>query len=259
MYNELKRPLADRIPPADDINRAEEFAQKLSDRLLMLCKIIDENGSLDICRDVLLYNSGDETQNSRLHLHMPDDDEKYYEIWQRAGAPEFYCDSHEKNPAQIKASDMMIKYNKEASVCFIDARKGYKLIIMSLIDQIDNIINWLRNKDKNECDIIFTETAVGAAADHFYEDLGPDCDIEDVLLAPRFNAYYSDPDSDAVSIYAPPVGYGFFKDYSGEIQDFSSCGMVVRLRKNECSTDDPLGFNGMGFYVYSAYPQYPEQ
>lgn len=240
MYNEFTESLTDKIPAKDDLNAMKTFAFKLSDRLVSLYKNINETKSLDTYNSVLLLtNNDDNKKNSHISLHMPAENV-----------------NTDKSIVQ-QSMETMKQYDKKANTYFTDTCKGCKLTITALIDQIDNIISWLQNEHKDDCDIILSETAINTIMDYSYVDLKPACNIEDVLLAPRFLIHEYDPVNNTLNEFDEPIGYGVYTDYSDEIQEFSSYEMVIRLRKNESDNHKPLGFNGMGFYIYSAYPRYP--
>lgn len=50
------------------------------------------------------------------------------------------------------------------------------------------------------------------------------------------------------------LGYGYQKTDDGRVTAFEAATITVVLRKNETSRAEPLGFNGLGFHVFTAYP-----
>lgn len=50
------------------------------------------------------------------------------------------------------------------------------------------------------------------------------------------------------------IGYGVRRDHANNIVPFETDVMTIVLHKNAPTPEDALGFNGMGFHVFTAYP-----
>ena len=130
---------------------------------------------------------------------------------------------NDKVNTQVNAMNIMLRNNKTTNSCFNDETKGYELIANVLTERTEEIVTWLQDNYQGNHNIIVTTKTIN--------------DIIDLSQDKYDN-----------------LGYGFIKDKRGHIDAFESQTMTVVLRKNEPEDDNPLGFNGLGFHVYTAYP-----
>ena len=131
--------------------------------------------------------------------------------------------SSSKLGTQVNAMNTMLRKNKTMNSCFVNEKSGYQFIINSLTDRTKEITDWLQSNYQGDHDIVLTTKEINGLIDGSQKELDN-------------------------------LGYGFVKDSRGHIDAFESQTMTVVLRKNECYKDNPLGFNGLGFHVYTAYP-----
>lgn len=129
----------------------------------------------------------------------------------------------DKTSTQVNAMDTMLRNNKTTNSCFANEESGYKMIVDALMERPEEITSWLQDNYKGDHHIVVTTQNVNnnlSKTDNSYDNLG----------------------------------YGFIKDKRGHIDAFESQTMTVVLRKNEPEDNNPLGFNGLGFHVHTAYP-----
>lgn len=130
-----------------------------------------------------------------------------------------------KATAQINALNKMLDKSKTANSCFSDAMTGYQSIAAAISDRIPEIVAWMQNENNTRPHTIVMNKE----------------DVDQFISLDESN------DSNA-------LGYGYRKDSRGHIDPFEASTMTIVLHKNETSPEEPLGFNGMGFHVYTAYP-----
>lgn len=131
--------------------------------------------------------------------------------------------SSSKINAQVSAMNKMLYNNKTTNSCFTNEKDGYKLIVNVLNDKTHEITHWLQSNYQGDYNVVVTTNEINNLID---------------LSQDKYDK----------------LGYGFTKDERGHIDAFESKTMTVVLRKNEPEDDNPLGFNGLGFHVYTAYP-----
>lgn len=203
-YNDIKKPIADKIPTVENEKATDIFINTLSDRLMSIADSIEDSGSLDICKTTLLYNPvSNPDAGSHVNIHTPADNK-----------------SNNKLNTQISALNNMLLKNKTTNSCFASEQDSYELIATTLIERAGEITEWLQNDYQDKHNIVMTTKAINNISQKQYSNLG----------------------------------YGFTKDSRGHIDAFESQVMTVVLRKNEYDENNPLGFNGLGFHVYTAYP-----
>lgn len=128
-----------------------------------------------------------------------------------------------KIDVQVNAMNAMLRNNKMTNSCFTNEKSGYKVIANVLSDKVYEIADWLQDNYQGNYNIVITTDEIN--------------DLTDLSQEKYDN-----------------LGYGFIKDKRGHIDAFKSDTMTVVLRKNEPEENNPLGFNGLGFHVYTAYP-----
>ena len=206
-FNDIKKPIADKIPNTENEKATSAFINNLSCRLMDIADSIEDSESLDICKDTLSYHTADNPDTgSHMDIHMPADGK-----------------SDNKLNTQINAMNTMLLKSKATNSCFVNENDGYKMIINALIERPDEITDWLQDSYQNDHAIVLTTSEVNDMVNSSQEE-------------------YNN------------LGYGFIKDNRGRIEAFESQTMTIVLRKNEYDKENPLGFNGLGFHVHTAYP-----